>query len=90
MTAIHCNTLQHTFSDQREPQPELRSRYRTISELENSVLEINHVTNVTTVLNETAAQVGVEINHVTNVTTVLNETAAQVGVLARPLCTFDI
>jgi len=89
-TATHCNTLQHTFSDQREPQPELRSRYRTISELENSVLEINHVTNVTTVLNETAAQVGVEINHVTNVTTVLNETAAQVGVLARPLCTFDI
>ena len=30
-------------------------RYRTNSELENSVLEINHVTNVTTVLNETAA-----------------------------------
>ena len=28
--------------------------YRTSSELENSVLEINHVTNVTTVLNETA------------------------------------
>ena len=30
-------------------------RYRTSSELENSVLEINHVTNVTTVLNESAA-----------------------------------
>ena len=30
-------------------------RYRTSSELENSVLEINHVTNVTTVLNETTA-----------------------------------
>ena len=30
-------------------------RYRTSSELENSVLEINHVTNVTTVLDETAA-----------------------------------
>ena len=36
-----------------------KCRYRTISELENSVLEINHVTNVTTVLNETADQVGV-------------------------------
>jgi|AntRauMFilla1563_2_1112583.scaffolds.fasta_scaffold28299_1 hypothetical protein len=30
-------------------------RYRTSSELENSVLEINHVTNVTIVLDETAA-----------------------------------
>jgi len=30
-------------------------RYRTSSELENSVLEINHVTNVTTVLGETTA-----------------------------------
>jgi len=30
-------------------------RYRTSSELENSVLQINHDTNVTTVLNETAA-----------------------------------
>ena len=29
--------------------------YRTSSELENSVLEINHVTNVTKVLNETTA-----------------------------------
>jgi hypothetical protein len=36
-----------------------KCRCRTISELENSVLEVNHVTNVTTVLNETAAQVGV-------------------------------
>jgi len=32
-----------------------KCRYRTISELENSVVEINHVTNVTTVLNETTA-----------------------------------
>jgi len=32
-----------------------KCRYRTSSELENSVLEINHVTNVTTVLDETAA-----------------------------------
>jgi len=32
-----------------------KCRYRTSSELENSILEINHVTNVTTVLNETAA-----------------------------------
>jgi len=30
-------------------------RYRASSELENSVLEINHVTNMTTVLDETAA-----------------------------------
>ena len=35
------------------------SRYRTFSGLENSLLEVNHVTNVATVLNETAAQVGV-------------------------------
>ena len=31
------------------------NRYRTSSELENSVLETNHVTNVTKVLNETTA-----------------------------------
>ena len=31
-----------------------KCRYKTSSELENSVLEIDHVTNVTTVLNETA------------------------------------
>jgi len=32
-----------------------KCRYRTSSELENSIQEINHVTNVTTVLDETAA-----------------------------------
>ena len=32
-----------------------KCRYRTSSELENSVLEINHVTNVTTVLSGTTA-----------------------------------
>ena len=32
---------------------DVKCRYRTSSELENSVLEINQVTNVTTVLNET-------------------------------------
>ena len=32
-----------------------KCRYRTSSELGNSVLEINHVTNVTKVLNETTA-----------------------------------
>ena len=32
-----------------------KCRYRTSSEPENSVLEIKHVTNVTTVINETAA-----------------------------------
>jgi len=32
-----------------------KCRYRTSSELEDSVLEINHVTNVTTVLSETTA-----------------------------------
>ena len=32
-----------------------KCRYRTSSKLENSVLEINHVTNVITVLDETAA-----------------------------------
>jgi len=34
---------------------EKKFRYRTSPELENSVLEINHVTNVTKVLNETTA-----------------------------------
>jgi len=32
-----------------------KCRYRTSSELENSVLEINHVTNMTKVLNDTTA-----------------------------------
>ena len=36
-----------------------KSRYRTSSELENSVLEVNHGTNVTTVLSETTVSDGV-------------------------------
>ena len=41
-----------------------KCRYRTSSELENIVLEINHVTNVTKVLNETTASDRVSRLHV--------------------------
>ena len=41
-----------------QPLKEDKFRYRTSSELENSVLEINHVTNVTTVLMRLQPQIG--------------------------------
>ena len=47
---------------------EKKSRYRTSSELENSVLEINHVRNVTKVLNETTASDRVSRSVSSNVT----------------------
>ena len=42
-------------SEPLKPDVNKKCRYRTSSELENSVLEINHVTNVTTVLSGTTA-----------------------------------